>query len=239
MPPPPQQRPQSATEREKELIDRRRNWVFMTPEDFAKSGSDKDVSPGSEKNDDGKPTTAMERYYQHLYDLDQASATNQLGNTKLDRDSWATNSSQWNSPRQGDPGFAGSPFNPTADSGFFQPAKADSFVNIFSSDRDPSLPSPEQVREQAEQKAHMDSFKELWDMTPAPASSISTPTPVVTAAPVSGFNTVQSAMQPALNALSPAPANNSSAPLIPRPSVTTMRNVGPPHASFAPPQNPF
>src|SRR6185437_12856542 len=239
---PPPQQPQNATpsRREKELMDLRRNWVFMTPEDFAKSGSEKDMSLDDEKAKDGKTTSAMERYYQHLVDLDQASATNQLGNMRPDRDSWTTNSSPWVDPGKGDSGFASSPFDTAPDSGIFQ-SKASAFASVFGSDNDSGLPSPEQVRAQAEQKAHMDSFKELWNMTPAPAAApVSTPTPVA-ASSDSGFNTVQSSIRPALNALSPPLTSGSSSSIQPiQRSVSSMRSSSaPPHATFAPPQNPF
>jgi hypothetical protein len=238
---PPMPQPQTAApnQQEKELMDRRRNWVFMTPEDFAKPDSGKDWSTDDSKGD-GKPTTAMERYYQHLYDLDRASSTNQLGALKPDRGSWVTNSnSSWSDPRKGDSDFGSSPFNTSSDPGIFQPAKANDFSSVFGSDKDAMLPSPEEVRAQAEQKAHMDSFKELWNMNPPPVAAAPAPAPAA-ASLTPSLNAAPTAMQPALNALNPPPSSGFASPAQPNPpTVTSMRNAGPPHSNFAPPQNPF
>jgi hypothetical protein len=79
-PPPPQRPVIEPTEREKELLDRRKNWVFMTPDDMLDQAETDASGQDKDKNKDGtdkKPMTAMERYFQHLYDSDRQVATNQ------------------------------------------------------------------------------------------------------------------------------------------------------------------
>ena len=233
MPPPQANAP---SERERDLLDRRKNWVFMTPEDMMAPDAETDLSnsPGEKDGVDKKPTTAMQRYYQHLFDSDRQTATKQVG--KADPGSWATNSATVDNSRSSD-----SPFNTSPDPGIFQPARADSFSGLFGSDADTTQqPSPEAVRLQEEQKAHMDSFKQLWDIDQptAAAASATTPAPIVSA-PL--FGASQSAA-PAFDAFSsPAPAlsgrpNNDATAA---PTMTSTRNIRPPHSDFTPPQRAF
>ncbi|HEX4265284.1 MAG TPA: hypothetical protein VH597_13185 [Verrucomicrobiae bacterium] len=233
----PQQQAIPLSEREKELQDLRKNWVFMTPDDMV-GQAESDLS-GFDKDKDGlnkKATTAMERYYQHLYDSDHSAATNQ--GTKLDSDSWtgATNSVVGDSARPND-GL----FGTTPDTGVFQSPRATTFSDVFGSSANTAQSSAETIRLQEAQKEHMESFKQLWDIDqpatpPAVASEglpkVSSPTPAFGSA--AGDQPAINAFNSSLGGLSgQAPAS----PIIP--TITSSRNIQPPRATFAPPQREF
>ena len=236
----PQQRAVPLTEREKELLDLRKNWVFMTPEDMV-GQAESDLSGGTmDKDKDGldkKATTAMERYYQHLYDSDRAGTTNHI--SKPDSDSWsgATNTVVGDAAHSSG-GLLGTP----SDLGVFQPSHENTFSDVFGSGGNNGQPSPETIRSQEAQKEHMESFKQLWDIdqpvTPpsaasAAASAPSSPSPV--------FGT-PSAGQPAINTFNASLGGLSgqapaAAPALP--TITSSRAIAPPRATFAPPQREF
>jgi hypothetical protein len=240
--PPPQQPANPLTEREKELLDLRKNWVFMTPDDVV-GQAESDLSGGilgkDKDGSDKKASTAMERYFQRLYDSDRQTATNQVG--KLDSsDSWTgpTNSVVGNNPGSSD----GGAFGATPDYGIFRPARENTVSDIFGTSRDAGQPSPETVRLQEAQKEHMESFKQLWNIdqpaaTPAPVSAAVrapiSPTPVF-GAPAGD--------QPAINAFNSSFGGLSgqasgTAPIVP--TITSSRSIVPPHSNFAPPQREF
>lgn len=234
--PPPHRQNLAPTERENELLDRRKNWVFMTTDDMM-GQAETDLSGGDRIDDNRKSTTAMERYFQHLNDAGRPVATNQI--TKVDSDPWmrATNSLTTDGIRSSD-----SVFN-TMDPGTFQPNHASAFSDIFSSSSsaDRGEPSPETVRLQQEQKEHIESFKQLWDIDqppPAPTAAAATPLPSssgsVFGTPLGGSG------QPSLNAFNTSLGGLSGkAPPPPVPTINSSRSIQPPHADFAPPQRPF
>jgi hypothetical protein len=239
--PPP--RPQTAepTQREQELLDRRRNWVFMTPEDYASPNGDKDSDVnGLEKDGDNKkpPMTAMQRYYQGLSEADHAASTNQFGKLDAEHSFGRTNHLAEGLPNADRGSFPNSPFNMTPEVGVFDPVRQHDFADVFGSDNSPALRTPESIRAEAEQKAHMDTFKELWniDQPAAAAVVLPVPTPVKTA-PL--FSSSAASMQPAssLDGLSGGGFINKSQPA--QPTVTSSRVAAPPRSDFAPPQRPF
>src|SRR5262249_51306802 len=75
----PPERTVTRSQQQQDLIDRRKNWVFVTADDLMQD-SDPTKALGVkeyEKNGEEKrPTTAMERFYQRLYNADHASLTN-------------------------------------------------------------------------------------------------------------------------------------------------------------------
>jgi hypothetical protein len=241
LPPPPRQN-STPTEHDKDLLDRRKNWVFMTTDDMM-GQAETDLS-GSDRNDDNKKsTTAMERYFQHLDDAGRPAATNQF--SRVDSDPWmrATNSLTTDGTRSSD-----SYFN-TMDPGTFRPDRASGFSDIFSSSSSSSggtgVPSPETVRLQQEQKQHLESFKQLWDIDQpaAPTPTASAATVPVPSSSGSVFGTPLnsgSGQQPSLNAFNTSLGGLSGqAPPPPPPTINSSRSVQPPHADFAPPQRPF
>jgi hypothetical protein len=238
--PPPRQQTVTPSAREREMMDRRKNWVFMTPEDFSGESSAKDISnTGDDKDAHGnRPTSAMERYYQHLYDSERATATNQFN--KVDKDRWnaGTNSAGPGLQNSSGAGFVTSPFNTVPDAEVFRSARPNVFSDIFGSDTDTGTPSPESVRLKAEQKAHMDDFKELWNIGQPPAAPVSASVPSPSgSSPVFGL---PQGAQPAFSAVGlpqSAPSQGQATPL--RPAATSGRIASPPRADFAPPQRPF
>jgi len=239
MAPPP--RPQStiSPERERELLDRRRNWVFMTPEDYTSTDGKKDELEENSLNKNS--STVMERYYQHLYDSDHSPMTNQqFGKLNSDPFGGRTNSMGDELRNPGIGSFVDSPFNATAGSAMFQSVRRGDSSNPFDSDAGSTLRSPEEVRMQAEQKAHMESFRQLWNIdqpstAPAPVSS---PTPTaIDSGPLFGLSSpgIRSG-----NSVSSSDNHSSSAnSQMPLPTITSSRASKPPHADFAPPQRPF
>src|ERR1051325_8286260 len=66
----PPQQPSAQSKRARELMDRRKNWIFMTPEELVTAQTTKDTIDLEGKGDDaqGQMTlTPMERYLQKLY----------------------------------------------------------------------------------------------------------------------------------------------------------------------------
>jgi hypothetical protein len=238
----PLPRPQTSvsTERERELLDRRKNWVFMTPEDYAAPDGKND---GVEKNgSDKKSGSVIERYFQRLNDSGQAAMTNQFNALDSDRLKGQTNLLGGNlRPVEGGT-FGDSPFDTTPNPGVFDSVRRTGFAGVFgSAGSSAALPTPEDVRLQAEQKAHIESYKKIWDIDqPAPA-------PV---APASASASVDSGplfgMAPSgIQSASPVSAfagssSSSSQPVTPAPSpVTTQRAMRPPRSDFSTPQRPF
>ena len=239
LPPPPPPQTATPTERERDLLDRRKNWVFMTPEDISGQSSEKDISIiGDDQSGNGnRPTTAMQRYYQHLYDSDQAMATNQLGKLDSNDRNASTNSagSAFQNPA-GNAGSVSSPFNTISDGDAFRSARPTVFSDIFGSDTGNSTPSPESVRLKAEQKSHMDDFKELWNIDQPSVAPVSASTPSSVGSG-SVFGTPEGGQ-----AFTPAglPDSFQARPTTTfQPVVPSSRIAPPPRADFAPPQRPF
>jgi hypothetical protein len=229
------------TQREKELLDRRRNWVFMTPEEFASSPGKKDSDPDNQEKSQEGSLTLMERYYQRLNDGDHTAATNRMARADTDPSHSRTNSFT-GQVRDDEAGtFGPSPFNTTPDSGIFQSARPNDFSSDFNSANDAAMPSPEEVRQQAEQKTRIDTFKELWNIdqsAAAPATAVSAPVsgplPMpVDSAPVFGASQSGRSL---LNANSPGGFSSQQQPS--QPSMTS-RSSAPPRATFTFPQRPF
>ena len=238
MAPLPRPQPTADAQREKELQDRRRNWVFMTAEDFASPDGKKDGLGNDDK--DKKSMTAMERYYQRLYDSDHAAATNQFDRPEMDRLNARTNlvGGEVRNPDRGV--FTEVPFSPTSEFDVFQPMRrSGGFADVFSSDTRDTMPTPETVRVEAEQKAHMESFKQLWNIDQPPAaapvsSSASTP---VDSGPLFGLSS------PGVQSVNPLGSldggHSAQQSQTPAPAVPSPRISRPPHADFAAPQRPF
>lgn len=222
---PPQARP--LTPREQELLDRRKDWVFMTPEELM-SDTDADELLGLkdyEKNgDEKKPAgSALERYYQHLLESDHPTltATNKFRDWVSDSSENDTNSivgidqNQSDDPqRPYDPQRPfDNPFNSHSDPGIFQPHRENSFVDTFNLNPDNTTPSEDALRAQKEQDAQIDAFKQIWNIdqpAPSPVASSSAPISMAPAAdPFASVQPVFGAAAPSLNTPTP---QQSSAP---------------------------
>jgi hypothetical protein len=157
------------------MLDRRRNWVFMTMEDLLPEKDPAKALGLKQYEKDGReeqPTTAIERFYHRLYDADYAKATNQID--EADSNPWSKSinalsgeGGKGNNLRPFDGAF-GKPAEP----GVSQAGRSSGFSDIFRSDSD--MPSSEMVRAQKEQREHIESFKQMWDLgQPPPASDSS------------------------------------------------------------------
>jgi hypothetical protein len=177
----------------------------------------------------------MQRYYQHLYDSDRQASMKKAG--KPDSGTLTKSLIPDDASRLGNTPFSAD----SQDPGVFQPARPDSFSGAFDSAAGSSQPSPETVRSQEEQKEHLDSFKQLWDIDQPPAApTVSAPVAPVVTTPL--FATPQP-VTPALNANFNSPvsalSSASAAPAAPAPTITSIRNTLPPRSTFAPPQRDF
>jgi hypothetical protein len=231
------------TAREKELLDRRRNWVFMTPEELI-SGESSEGKLGMKQYDkDGnekEPMTAMERYYEHLIEPGRNMFTNQFGK---DSDSWnrATNTTA-SGEENGDNTH---PFESWVNSSpahdVFRPMRPSSFSDVFGTSPDSTLQDPAIIAAEKEQKAHMESFKQLWeiDQPSVPAASVSGSG--IWGANISGSGTgAFPSMQPVMGTVSSSVfgssgrANGASTPPAPTPV-----HAPPPRPNFTMPQRQF
>jgi hypothetical protein len=180
----------------------------------------------------------MQRYYQRLYDSDRAVATNQF--SKAGPEGWTarTNSAAPALPNDDGTGFVTSPFNAVRDTQVFRSARPNVFSDIFGSDTDSSSLSPESVRLKAEQKAHMDDFKELWNIDQPPATPVSASTASSSGSgPV--FGTPQGSPSTFTAVALPENGSLQARPTAVQPSMNAGRVAAPPRADFAPPQRPF
>ena len=129
-PPPTTGRPSAlSTKRARELLDRKKNWVFTTPEDLYGLPSAEERLNVPEYDANGelkKPKTSLERYFEREEKRHAGSATNRVKNDSLPDwlkpDDAEDRLSSGNDDRAGDhsilgPGKANSK-HPSADSGF-------------------------------------------------------------------------------------------------------------------------
>jgi hypothetical protein len=231
---------QSLTKEQQQMLERRRNWVFMTPEDYATTDPKTGKSLlGTDDNKDDN-MTAMERYYHRLEQSGKTSATNEFSRLNPDGMSAPTNYFG-NAARSPDSGMFGqTPFDSKPDADVFQPITSGDSANVFGSST-MAAQTPEEVRLQAEQKAHLESFKQLWDIDQA--SSAATPVAAQPSGPIDSaplFGASTPGMSTAFKPNAPSPAGNPVKPLTPAGmTVTTPRYTPPPHSDFTPIQRPF
>ena len=219
------------TPREKELLDRRKNWVFMTPEELI-SGEKPEETLGIKQYDkDGnekESMTAMERYYQRLIEPNRKTATNHVDRNA---DSWstATNTTAGEEQNVDDASPFESPFKSSLARQAFQPVRPNSFSDVFGNGPDSTTPDAESIREAQVQSNHMDSFRQLWDIDQPSAAAAAS----VSSSGSSGFTSSSfPSMQPVLGTISRsmgvAPAQSASAPAQPAPTP----HVTPPRPTF-------
>src|SRR6185312_2598539 len=130
MTPQPQSR-QALTKEQQQLLERRRNWVFMTAEDYATTDpkTGKSLLGGDDDKDDNM--TAMERYFHRQEQSANSSFTNNFNRLNADRVGAQTNYFD-NATRSTDSGMFGqTPFksNPNAD--VFQSITTGNSANVF------------------------------------------------------------------------------------------------------------
>lgn len=219
--------------REKELLDRRRNWVFMTPEELISGERPEEMLGIKEYDKDGKekePMTAMERYYEHLLEPNRTLTTNQFD--KTDSNPWnkETNALTGVQPTQDNAHPFESPFDSSQTPEVFRPMRPASFSDVFGTRGDNTEDDPEALRARHEQEQHMESFKQLWDMDrPSGAASASTPAFGNSASSPSAFPSAQ----PMLGTATPTASGSGT-----RSGNATQASAPPPfHAT--PPQPVF
>jgi hypothetical protein len=237
----PQTQPTLSKE-DQQLLDRRRNWVFMTPEDYATTDTKTGKSLLGTEDDKEKNMTAMERYFHRLEQSSTAAATNQFNRMNTDRLNAQTNS-YGGVARNNDSGTFATPFNTAPDAGIFQPLTSENAGNVFgkADNSGPNL-TPDEVRLQAEHKARMETYKQLWDIDQAGSASTPTTAPAsgpIDSAPLFGASTpgMSSSFKPPGSTPGNGFGKSSPAPAA-RPSATP-RYTPPPHSDFTPPQRPF
>jgi hypothetical protein len=226
---------QSLSRKEQQLLDRRRNWVFATPEDDTAGKSEKSLLG---LDDDDNNMTAMERYY---YRLEQSSRPTAATNGASGIRFGAQTNSYVGALRNTDPGsFGETPFkDPSPDTGVFQsPGAGDISANAFGNNSKPAL-TPEEVRLQADQKSRMDSFKQLWNIDQAPAATpmIAPASGPIDSAPLFGASTP--GLQAPRISIPGGPISASSAPPPPAETFAAPRVTAAPHSDFVAPQRPF
>jgi hypothetical protein len=82
MPQPQPNAPAVQSKRAKELLERRRDWVFETPEEILAAPSSDDVlkrRDNDKQGEDKSKLSPMERYYQRLYTRDKNESTRKAG----------------------------------------------------------------------------------------------------------------------------------------------------------------
>jgi hypothetical protein len=229
---------QSRSRKEQQLQDRRRNWVFATPEDDSADKTEKSLL-GLDNEDDNM--TAMERYYYRLEQSGHSAATNGFSNVGR----FGAQTNLYGALRNTDPGsFGETPFKvmTTPDAGVFQPSSAnDISASAFGNNNSKPVLTPEEVRVQTEQKTHMDNFRQLWNIEQTPAASpvIAPASGPIDSSPLFGVST-PAGQSPGIKIPGgPTSASGAStAPPMPGPDAAP-KPLGPPPSNFAPPQRLF
>ena len=234
---------QTVSREEQQQLDRRRNWVFMTPEDYATTDAKTGKSVLGADNDKDENMTAMERFYHRLEQSVKPATTNEFSDMNPDRSSSATNYFGA-AVKNTDPGMFGqTPFDSTPQAGVFQSITAGNSGSVFDSSSSTMVQSPEEIRMQATQKAHMENFKQLWDIDQAISAAtpvVSQPSGPVDSAPLFGTSTPGLATPFKENLPSANIPGFSSKPATPAPQpVVAPRYTAPPHSDFMPPQRAF
>jgi len=236
--PGPLPRPQQPTisKEEQQLIERRRNWVFMQPEDYATMDPKTGKSPVGDDNGNDDKLTAMERYYHRLEQSGKSTTTNEFSRLNPDRMTAATNSLGATLPSKDTGAFGATPFNGTPEAGIFQPMTTADTANVFGSQNSAAKLTPEDVRLQAEQKARMENFKQLWDIDQA--NSAATPVVAPSSGPIDSaplFGASMPGMPSTYKPAMPGAAGSSSKSAAPvAEPVVQPRHATPPHSDFTP-----
>jgi hypothetical protein len=229
-------RPQqpSLSKEEQQLIERRRNWVFMQPEDYATMDPKTGKSPFGDDTGNDDKLTAMERYYHRLEQSGKSATTNEFSRLNPERMTTATNSLGVTLPNKDAGAFGVTPFNGTPEAGIFQPMTTADMANVFGNSA--AKLSPEEVRLLAEQKSRMESFKQLWDIDQANSAATPVVAPssgAIDSAPLFGASTpgMPSPFRPAMPGASSS-SSKSAAPTAQ--TVVPPRHTTPPHSDFTP-----
>jgi hypothetical protein len=174
--------PPIQSQRIRELLDKKKNWVFTAPEDDVAGLTGEEMLGVPQLDEDGRPkarTSSLEKFYQKL-ERDQAGPTNRassdgLGRT-LDGDARSTRAEDDESPR-----------NPVqarileSERGLQKLFKTDSGPKYFpeiqaqTTIRDLFAPNPEPARESWEQKAQqlrLDQFRQMMQPEPPRSSGL-------------------------------------------------------------------
>jgi hypothetical protein len=236
---------QSLSKEEQQMLDRRRNWVFMRAEDYAKMDPKTGKSLLGDDHAEEDNMTAMERFYHRLEESGKSSTTNDFSRLLPDRgrSMGATNYLGSALPNTDAGPFGATPFNAAQQAGIFQPITSGNSGNAFGNDNGVPMQTPEEARQQAEQKAHMENFKQLWNIDQA--SSALTPAAAPASAPIDSaplFGASTPGMAPGFKAgLAPDPSSGSSAktPTPPPQPVVSPRVTAPPHSDFMPTPRAF
>jgi hypothetical protein len=213
---------QPLTQSEQEWIGGGRNRVFMTPEELTSDtevekllgtkGSDKDgVSKGA--------TTALERDYMQLWDADHQGVKNQLNNEVDSEPSYGAKN-WFKTAKAGDHAdhsFEGTthrsenPFSTRTDEGISKPERPESSSDAFNLNAGAGAQSDEEVREEKEQEAHIEAFKQIWNIDqPATLSEPASGESGSVAASVSGAQPIVGAASPAVSQSSPQESSSAS-----------------------------
>jgi hypothetical protein len=221
-PPRPPQQTAPLTRQQQMLLDRRRNWVFMTPEELLLgNNSDNPLSRKEYDRDsqDKNPSTAMERYLQRLYNSDHQAATNQAD--QRDSDPFSKTNSIFGDSKQDDKTadpthpFDSSPFDSHPNPGIFQPLRPAASEDIFGLKNGSSASDADDLQAQQQQQAHIESFKQLWNIDQPSASSggsFSTPDRASSASgSLGGMQPVYHPPAPTVSS-QPSPASVSATP---------------------------
>jgi hypothetical protein len=233
----------SISKEEQQLQERRRNWVFMTPEDYATTDPETGKSMLGANDDKDDNMTAMERFYHRLEQSTKPSTKNDFSQMNPDRSSAATNFFDSPGKTASSGMFGQTPFDSAPQAGVFQSISAGDSAGVFGNNNNMPMQSPEDARIQAAQKAHMENFKQLWDINQA--SSAATPVSAPSSAPVDssplfGASTpgLPTPFKPILPTASFSPGASKPTTPIVQP-VIPPRYTPPPHSDFAPTQRPF
>ncbi len=236
-PKPPPPLPAKLTQKEQDEMDRRANWVFMTPQEimlgyeagkaFEEKKPDREME--SPMEDTYQPTSALERYYKRMLDPGHFGVTNSVAKQAAEPESSDHETNYFAledySRRKNVQPFD-SPFDNSPARGIFESGNQKIFSDIFKVEGDSSAPNAEALREQKREQAHIESFKQLWDIDqPAPPVSSTLPVSAGSAAVAKSFQNSQPALgiaessigglsgQSGLVGTQPAPPPTHTAPL--------------------------
>jgi hypothetical protein len=236
-PVPPPSRSVAPNQREKEMLDRRRNWAFATPDDLGLTPESIFHLKQSTDDEDKPPTTALERYLDRLNNSSH-STTNRFAKSDFSN-SWndRTNSLAGKNGDDNDRPSFDSPFNSAPSTSVFKsPELPTTFSDVFGLNKHSS--EEETLRAQQVYQSHIESFKQVWDFQ-QPAASTAT-TPSFSSFSSGSESSPAGTFQPAASTINSS-AGGSAAPssLAPVQPAPTPVRTAPPKPDYSIPQRRF
>jgi hypothetical protein len=238
MPPPPLNLPNRQT---RELLDERRNWVFVSPDDVIQNFMSRQSLQLPEYGLDGQPKdlTVVERYYERMQrsrGITNGIPGRQKSLSGLDNSDDPNPFTQFSELPSLRTSYSGLGLDEKASKGSLRP---NSFSDLFGTADKSATDSFTELRERQRSERHLDAFRQALDFGAPPGAdplpNLFAPNPKPAAAPLPSqaqlpsYATLQQGYDPATI------MNLPTAPVAPVAPISPGQPVPSPYSQFAPP----